>query len=57
MNLFHKVSPPTEHAITLADSNSWWQRYQPVSYKLESRSGTALEFADMVSRCNAVGVR
>jgi len=32
-----------------------WQRYQPVSYKF--RSGTDAQFRDMVTRCNAVGVR
>ncbi|XP_014672558.1 PREDICTED: alpha-amylase 1-like [Priapulus caudatus] len=35
----------------------WWERYQPVSYKLISRSGSEQEFADMVERCNKVGVR
>ncbi|KAA0192642.1 hypothetical protein HAZT_HAZT001198 [Hyalella azteca] len=35
----------------------WWQRYQPISYKFESRSGNHDEFVDMVQRCNAVGVR
>ncbi len=37
--------------------NSRWQRYQPVSYKLVSRSGNEQQFKDMVQRCNAVGVR
>ena len=35
----------------------WWQRYQPVSYKLESRSGTRQELANMISRCNEAGVK
>jgi alpha-amylase len=35
----------------------WWERYQPTSYKLDSRSGTEAEFADMVERCNNAGVR
>ncbi len=35
----------------------WWIRYQPISYELISRSGSRAEFADMVKRCNAVGVR
>ncbi|XP_071515964.1 alpha-amylase-like isoform X2 [Panulirus ornatus] len=53
-----QVSPPNEHAIITADyPHPWWQRYQPVSYKLVSRSGTEEEFFDMVHRCNAVGVR
>ena len=34
----------------------WWQRYQVVSYKMDSRSGTEEEFRDMVQRCNAAGV-
>jgi alpha-amylase len=36
----------------------WWERYQPVSYSLDStRSGTDAEFQSMVARCNAVNVR
>jgi alpha-amylase len=34
-----------------------WQRYQPVSYNLDSRSGSRAQFKDMVERCNRVGVR
>jgi alpha-amylase len=49
-----QVSPPQEHIV--ATGNPWWQRYQPVSYRLDSRSGTRAEFADMVRRCKAVGV-
>ena len=52
-----QVSPPMEHVI-LPDNNPpqpWWQRYQPVSYILHSRSGSPDEFAEMVRRCNAVG--
>ncbi|XP_064112997.1 alpha-amylase-like isoform X2 [Macrobrachium nipponense] len=53
-----QVSPPNEHAMITTDyPYPWWQRYQPVSYKLQSRSGTEEEFVDMVHRCNAVGVR
>lgn len=46
-----------EHVILPNDNYPWWQRYQPVSYQLYSRSGTPEQFADMVRRCNAVGVR
>ncbi|MGE5657959.1 MAG: alpha-amylase [Actinomycetota bacterium] len=49
-----QVSPPSEHRV-LKDF-SWEQRYQPVSYKLQSRSGSRAEFAEMVSRCKAAGV-
>ena len=56
-----QVSPPNEHTILPDDIYStvpypWWQRYQPVSYKLYSRSGTEQQFIDMVHRCNKVGV-
>ena len=47
-----QVSPPSEHI----QGPQWWTRYQPVSYKLESRSGTRDQFSDMVRRCNAAGV-
>lgn len=47
-----QVSPPQEHVL----GDPWWVRYQPVSYKLESRGGTTEEFADMVERCGNAGV-
>ncbi len=50
-----QISPPQEHSIT--PSYDWSERYQPVSYSLvHSRSGTDVEFSDMVNRCKAVGV-
>jgi alpha-amylase len=49
-----QISPPQEHIV--ADGNPWWERYQPVSYKLESRGGTRAELTDMVGRCKAAGV-
>lgn len=49
-----QISPPQEHR--LMQGSPWFQRYQPVSYKLDSRSGSRAEFIDMVRRCNAVGV-
>jgi len=49
-----QVSPPNEHAIL--PKQPWYQRYQPVSFQLTSRSGTRAEFIDMVQRCKAVGV-
>jgi alpha-amylase len=53
-----QVSPPNEHAVidTAANPYPWWERYQSVSYTLDSRSGTRAEFADMVARCRAAGV-
>ncbi len=50
-----QVSPPQEHSLT--PSRDWSERYQPVSYSIaRSRSGTGSEFANMVTRCRAVGV-
>lgn len=46
------TSPPNEHIA----GEQWWTSYQPVSYDIESKLGTREEFADMVQRCNAVGV-
>jgi alpha-amylase len=54
-----QVSPPSEHALIRTGGAffPWWQRYQPVSYRLDnSRSGTAAEFRSMVSRCRAANV-
>jgi alpha-amylase len=47
-----QVSPPNEHI----SHDTWWARYQPVSYKIHSRSGTRAELIDMVQRCNNAGV-
>lgn len=49
-----QISPPNEHRRLR--SEPWWQRYQPVSYRLESRSGSRAAFVDMVQRCAKVGV-
>ncbi|KAK3099826.1 hypothetical protein FSP39_010394 [Pinctada imbricata] len=52
-----QVSPANEHVIVTQPNRPWWERYQPVSYKVHSRSGTEAEFKDMVLRCKNVGVR
>lgn len=49
------MSPVTENVIV--PNRPWYERYQPISHKLITRSGNEEEFADMVRRCNAVGVR
>ncbi len=51
-----QISPPNEHAEITDPLYPWWQSYQPVSYKLDSRRGTRAEFVDMVQRCHAAGV-
>ncbi|KAI4459936.1 alpha-amylase [Holotrichia oblita] len=50
-----QVSPVSEHIIMA--NRPWWERYQPISYLLTTRSGNEAEFSDMVRRCNNVGVR
>ena len=51
-----QVSPPNEHAKISNPANPWWERYQPVSYQITSRSGDRAAFANMVARCRAVNV-
>ncbi len=52
-----QVSSPAEHlSPAIVGGNPWWVRYQPVSYQLESRSGTAADFAAMVAACDAAGI-
>jgi hypothetical protein len=50
-----QVSPTNENAIV--EGRPWYERYQPISYKLRTRSGDEKDFLDMTRRCNAVGVR
>lgn len=44
-----QVSPVTEAKVD--DKYSWLLRYQPVSYKIYSRSGNVDEFVNMVKSC------
>ncbi|MEU7794260.1 alpha-amylase family protein [Micromonospora tulbaghiae] len=48
-----QVSPPQEHV----NSSQWWVSYQPVSYRIESRKGTRVQFQSMVNTCHAAGVK
>ncbi|KAK9680355.1 hypothetical protein QE152_g39150 [Popillia japonica] len=50
-----QVSPVNENAVI--GNRPWWERYQPISYILTTRSGNEAQFSDMVRRCNNVGVR
>ncbi|KAL5288356.1 Amy-d.2 family protein [Megaselia abdita] len=50
-----QVSPVNENVI--APKRPWWERYQPISFILTTRSGNEQQFANMVKRCNKVGVR
>ncbi|CAO1348163.1 unnamed protein product [Diamesa hyperborea] len=50
-----QISPPNENVIV--PGRPWYERYQPISYLLNSRSGTERDFLNMTTRCNAVGVR
>uniref|UniRef100_A0A3Q1JGM0 Alpha-amylase n=1 Tax=Anabas testudineus TaxID=64144 RepID=A0A3Q1JGM0_ANATE len=51
-----QISPPNEHIIVTNPWRPWWERYQPISYNLCSRSGSESELRDMITRCNNVGV-
>uniref|UniRef100_A0A182YLT8 Alpha-amylase n=1 Tax=Anopheles stephensi TaxID=30069 RepID=A0A182YLT8_ANOST len=50
-----QVSPVNEYVIAL--NRPWWERYQPISYAIKSRSGTEQQFTAMVRRCQRAGVR
>ncbi|XP_063826245.1 alpha-amylase 1-like isoform X1 [Ostrinia nubilalis] len=52
-----QISPPNENLIIRAHNRPWWERYQPMSYRLITRSGNEQQFTNMVRRCNNVGVR
>src|SRR3954451_20434927 len=47
-----QVSPPQEHVVLPGQGYPWWQDYQPVSYRIESRRGDRAAFANMVSACH-----
>ncbi|CAM4592374.1 unnamed protein product [Lepidochelys olivacea] len=51
-----QISPPNENIVITNPWRPWWERYQPISYYLCTRSGYYDEFKDMVTRCNNVGV-
>ncbi|KAM9844640.1 alpha-amylase-like [Aulostomus maculatus] len=51
-----QISPPNEHVLVDTPWRPWWQRYQPIGYSLNSRSGNESELRDMITRCNNVGV-
>ncbi|XP_039449670.1 alpha-amylase A-like [Culex pipiens pallens] len=53
-----QLSPVNEYVIVQrGNARPWWERYQPVSFKIVSRSGNEQDFLDMSRRCNAAGVR
>ncbi|BES99142.1 alpha-amylase [Nesidiocoris tenuis] len=50
-----QVSPVNEYAVI--GGRPWWERYQPFSYKIASRSGDENEFRQMCERCRKAGVK
>ncbi|MBD2093028.1 alpha-amylase family protein [Microcoleus sp. FACHB-1515] len=51
-----QISPASEHAVIAHEDYPWWQRYQPVSYQINSRSGDRTQFRGMIDRCRRSGV-
>ncbi|XP_071983403.1 pancreatic alpha-amylase-like [Engystomops pustulosus] len=51
-----QVSPVSENYIITNPWRPWDERYQPVSYKICTRSGNEQQFRNMVAKCNNVGV-
>ena len=57
-----KVFPPSEHVLSdiwlqNGELNPWYFIYQPVSYRLSSRSGSRAELVQMIATCRSHGVR
>ncbi|KAF3219913.1 hypothetical protein TWF679_010369 [Orbilia oligospora] len=58
-----KIWPPQEHVWgsnyyeTDKQFRPWYFVYQPVSYRLHSRSGTREQLRNMIKACRSVGVR
>lgn len=50
-----QVSPPQDSYDN--PDHAWWDVYQPVDYSLNSRFGTAAQFASMVEACHTAGVK
>lgn len=46
-----------ENLIVSSSNRPWWERYQPMSYNIQTRSGSESDFLDMTTRCNNVGIR
>ena len=50
-----QVSPPNENRIVYqGQDRPWWERYQPISYKFETRSGDRAAFTNMIDRCGHI---
>lgn len=52
-----QVSPIHENVVLSDEGRPWYERYQPISYKIITRSGNETDFRLMVDRCNLVGIR
>lgn len=50
-----QLSPVNENAIL--EGRPWFERYQPMSFKLNTRSGNKKQLQMMINRCNKVGIR
>ncbi|MEY9875026.1 alpha-amylase [Streptacidiphilus sp. MAP12-33] len=52
-----EVAPPQDSIRLNQSSHPWWEVYQPIGYDLNSRMGTAAQFAAMVTTCHNAGVK
>lgn len=50
-----QISPPNEHRMT--SKREWYETYQVVSYKLETKRGSRAELSEMIKRCQNVGIQ
>ncbi|KAI8436617.1 hypothetical protein MSG28_010127 [Choristoneura fumiferana] len=52
-----QISPPNENLVIWSMNRPWWERYQPISYRLITRSGNEQQFTDMVRNCELSGLK
>ncbi|XP_061183287.1 alpha-amylase-like [Saccostrea echinata] len=53
-----QVSPPNENRIisNITHIRPWIERYEPVSYKIQTRSGNRSEFQNMIKKCHDANI-
>lgn len=54
---FGAVQIPVVTENLVIPNRPWWERYQPISYRIDTRSGNASDLRDMIDRCRQHDIR
>lgn len=54
---FGAVQLPVVTENLIVPGRPWWERYQPISYRIDTRSGNASALRDMITRCHRHDIR